>query len=140
MGMVAKITEKMMPSTGTRILRPGPWAAQAAIFTLLLATSAWAAAKFTLVLGGKISSEDALDDKAGKLVSANAIGDLARAAGGMGVSFDADAGVVSVNHDGGAVAEKISGFKGAAVTFVIDGKITRVTAKMGADGVPFLAP
>src|SRR5207253_2422507 len=106
--------------------------------TLLLATGANAAAKFTLVIAGKISSEDALDDKAGKMVSANAVADLARAAGGVGVSFDADAGVVSVNHDGGAVAEKISGFKGAAVTFVIDGKITRVTSKVGPDGVPFL--
>lgn len=109
------------------------------MIALFVSSVALAAPKFTLVIGGKITSEDALEDKGGRMVSAKAVADLARAAGGMSVAFDAEAGVVSITHDGGAVAEKLSGFKGAAITFVVDGKITRVPAKVGAEGVPYLA-
>ena len=106
---------------------------------MFVSSVALAAPKFTLVIGGKITSEDALEDRGGRMVSAKAVADLARAAGGMSVAFDAEAGVVSITHDGGAVAEKLAGFKGAAITFVVDGKITRVPAKVGAEGVPYLA-
>ncbi len=138
MGTIAKKTERTMPSTGIAILRPRSTLLQAVI-AVFVSSVALAAPKFTLVIGGKITSEDALEDKGGRRVSVKAVADLARAAGGMSVAFDAEAGVVSITHDGGAVAEKLSGFKGAAITFVIDGKITRVPAKVGAEGVPYLA-
>lgn len=98
-----------------------------------------APAKFTLVIGGKITSEPALQERGGILVSARAVSDLARAAGDVGLSADAEAAVVSITHGRGEIADAWRGWKGSAITFVIDGKITRVPAH-ASEGVPYLAP
>ncbi|HVO30627.1 MAG TPA: hypothetical protein VMV18_07820 [bacterium] len=103
----------------------------------MCARPAVAAAKFTLVLGGKITAEDALDDKSGKLVSIKAVIDLAKSAGNVSVTSDADAGVVSITHDSGAVPEAIAGWKAPGVTFVVDGKITKSSARV-VSGVPYV--
>lgn len=128
-----------MPITRTRIRVPRT-ALQALAVTLLLASGglAWAAGgKFTIVIGGKIRSVEAVDGgPAGKMVHARAVGELARVAG-WGMSFDAGSGVVSVTRGENAVDDAFRGFKGS-VTFVVDGKITRVASKIVA-GVPYVA-
>ncbi len=123
MGTVAKTTERTMPTTIRRI----------ALAALFLAWPALAAARFTVVVDGKIASVDAQ----GTLVSAKAVTELAKLSG-HGVSFDPAAGVVSVTKGGGAVDDGFKSFAGTSFTFVVDGKIVKAAGK-SVGGVPFLA-
>src|SRR5688500_653618 len=97
MGTVAKKTERTMPTTIRRI-------ALGAL--LMISPLALAAARFTLVVDGKIASVES----EGSLVSAKAIAELAKQAG-SGLSFDAAAGVISIAK-GPAVDADLKGFKG----------------------------
>lgn len=128
-----------MPITRTRIRVPRT-ALQALAAAFVLASAGLAAAaggKFTLVIGGKIRSVEAVDGgKAGKMVHGRAVGEMARAAG-FGMSFDAASGVISVDRGEKKVDDALKGFKGS-VTFVVDGKITKVGSKVVA-GAPYVA-
>lgn len=107
----------------------------AAVAFLLLAMPAVVAAagKFTLVIGGKITSVETSD---GKLVHAKALAEMARA-GGFGLSLDAGSGIVSLTRGGADVDDGFRGFK-TGVTCVIDGKIVKVASK-AVGGAPYIA-
>jgi len=93
-----------------------------------------AAGKFTLVIGGKITSVETTAD--GKMVHAKAVAEMAKAAG-FGLSLDAGTGIVSLTRGGADVDEAFRGFK-SGVTFVVDGKIVKVASKAVA-GAPYIA-
>lgn len=98
---------------------------------------ALAAGKFTLVIGGKITSvETVVGPKGVKMVHARAVAELARASG-FGLSLDAGSGIVSLTRGGGDVEGAFRGFK-SGVTFVVDGKIVKVASK-AAGGAPYVA-
>lgn len=96
---------------------------------------ALAAGKFTVVIGGKITSVETVDGAGGKMVHAKALGDMARASG-FGLSLDAGTGIISLTRGGADVDDAFRGFK-TGVTFVIDGKIVKVSSKSVA-GMPYI--
>jgi hypothetical protein len=130
MGSVAKMTDRTMPITSKRI----PLIA-AALALVLLATPALAAGKFTVVIGGKITSVETVDGPGGKMVHAKAVAEMARASG-YGLSLDAGSGILSLTRGGGEVDDAFRGFK-SGVTFVVDGKIVKVASK-AAGGAPYV--
>ena len=96
-----------------------------------------AAGKFTIVIGGKITSVESVDGSGGgKLVHAKAVAEMAKAAG-FGLSLDAGTGIVSLTRGGTDVDNAFRGWK-SGVTFVVDGKIVKVSSKAVA-GAPYIA-
>lgn len=94
-----------------------------------------AAGKFTVVIGGKITSVETVDGPGGKMVHARAVAEMAKASG-YGLSLDAGSGILSLTRGGGDVDDAFRGFKGG-VTFVVDGKIVKVASKAAA-GAPYV--
>ncbi len=94
-----------------------------------------AAARFTLVIDGRIVPVETLAGVKGTWVQAAALAELARARPGTDLAVDPSSGVVSLTRGGtGSIDDRFTGFSVSTLTLVVDGKILPLPAKVAGGG------